>query len=371
MFQGDVMGIHFSQVLAPKRDFVYPSGQTCNVAAKKWSDIENMVRDMQWNPSPQARIEIMRRARQHQRADTEVRHDALVAGMDLALARQHEAQPVRFGPQWVVDDDGQKMPVVPNNLAPDYYRRWLAQEAREAAEAHLRGLPYPTTRSDALDAMRSDTDKEALLFSLESQEDDWELDREESIFGRQEEDIQALTTLLEGLLPYQRELVSALERGEKWADVARRMGRTSAAVRKDAQRTMEDLRKKHGALVDAIEHERWGDEPTTEERQAWKEADDRAWAHATEAWDNECARDPEFETHQQTIWLRANRKTQVVLDLTRQLALRNEGLKAGLAAQARQAQEEVEQCRKNIRDTVREEWTQRWFWEHGDDEMLA
>jgi hypothetical protein len=161
----------------------------------------------------------------------DVKQQELRAGVYLALAERGRPQPHRFGRAWLTDERGRALEVVPARLPPDLFRRWLADEARKAAEASLLGRAYPVTGwaplAEAWDEAALDRlpggGPDPLLLLVRREERAEAVDRWRELVGR--------------ATPRQRDLLGALaddvDAGAEanLAAVARRLGMAASTAR--------------------------------------------------------------------------------------------------------------------------------------------
>jgi hypothetical protein len=119
-------------------------------------DVERIVDTIAWSPrNPLVRRAIEERARADGCSVAEVRRRELQAALYLALAERGRPQTHRFGRSWLTDESGRAAETIPEQLPPELFERWLADEARKAAEASLLGHAYPGGRPLQLERVGS------------------------------------------------------------------------------------------------------------------------------------------------------------------------------------------------------------------------
>lgn len=137
------MNIHYSQAVVGPHDLAALPDDLRSTPLDDHAALVRAANRIRWSPSARARSEFTQRARAEQRPVAAVQRDILVAGIQRALEYQYSPQTVRLGSAWIVDDDGHEVAIVPAALRPDHFARWLAQEARAAAESVALHRPYP------------------------------------------------------------------------------------------------------------------------------------------------------------------------------------------------------------------------------------
>ena len=135
--------------------------------------LDRLVAGIAWAPrNPRVRRALVQRASSDRSGVADVKRQELRAAVYLALAERERPQPHRFGTSWLSDERGRALDVVPVRLPPELFRRWLADEARKAAEASLLGRAYPVAGwaplaegwdESALDALPGDAPDPLLL----------------------------------------------------------------------------------------------------------------------------------------------------------------------------------------------------------------
>jgi hypothetical protein len=120
------------------------------------ADVDRIVDSIAWSPrNPLVRRAIEERAGADGCTVAEVRRRELRAALCLALAERGRPQAHRFGRRWLTDAGG-RAAAIPEHLPPELYERWLADEARKAAEASLLGHAYPGPRRSPAEPLAGD-----------------------------------------------------------------------------------------------------------------------------------------------------------------------------------------------------------------------
>ena len=115
--------------------------------AGRLAALERVVAAITWHPpSPAVRRALQARALGDGCSTAEVKLRELRAAVYLVLAERTRPQPHRFGRAWLTDEAGRAATLIPEQLPPDLFRRWFADEVRKAAEASVLGRGYPTDR---------------------------------------------------------------------------------------------------------------------------------------------------------------------------------------------------------------------------------
>lgn len=267
---------------------------------------------------------IVKMAYREQRDYAAVKRDVLCAAVALVLLRKEEPQPIRIGQHWA---NGSQEPVSPIALGVEDFTRWVEQETHKAAYALAVGTPYP-------DNEKGENEYKALIAHLNTEDRAWDSKYRPSqltsslknIFtdrggdDEEEEDAidlyydfggEALYRAIEELSLPEKELIKALETGENLASVARRMGRTPAAVRQDARRVKEKIRRRRAQLADEIDDERDG---YLEDDGRFERDTKAARDEAVALWDRNGRENPNFAWGFATLWMvrRGNIKRRIV-----------------------------------------------------------
>jgi DNA-binding CsgD family transcriptional regulator len=210
--------------------------------------MEEAVRDpakrIPWRiRNPQVRQAIVTRAREEQTSVPSIMHRELWAAVLLVLETRDVPQTLRFGHNWVTDDDGCKTALPPHELATRWFWQWLCNKAIAMAEAAVLERPFPASQDVldrsrrngqpgsviSLDAERERTDgAEALDLLLVDESDPLT-----TLIGKheQDEDAARLRAVLEVASPRQRELLALIGAGLSEAAAARQLGMATATAR--------------------------------------------------------------------------------------------------------------------------------------------
>jgi len=177
-----------------------------------------------WNtPNPVIKDALDRCALDQRAKVGTIKREKLQAALMLALGERRQAQAHRFGRDWLTDEDGKKILVVPENLGVCFYWRWLVDRTIRIAEEDLL-MDYPTSSlpleeddSPILEANFCETAADPLQIVIEHEQ--------------RQADRECVRTLFDLATPRQKELLILLKEGYKIADAAQQMHIQPSAAR--------------------------------------------------------------------------------------------------------------------------------------------
>lgn len=123
-------------------------------AAKHWDTLDNAAKEvvlsgltdvLNWSCGRDVLKILGAQARDREQSFDRVKHDALIAGASLVLARWNEEQKHRFSQKWVTDENGKLAAIAPSDLPWLDAWTWFSDEARKAATATVLNKPYPAS----------------------------------------------------------------------------------------------------------------------------------------------------------------------------------------------------------------------------------
>ena len=206
--------------------------------------VRNLADQIPWRiRNPQVWQAIVTRAREEQTSVRSVKHRELCAAILLVLESRDVPQTLRFGRNWLTDDDGRKTALPPHELATRWFWQWLCNRAIAMAEAAVLERPFPATE-DVLDRPRRNGRPESVIL-LDA---GWErtdggealalllVDESDPLTvliaqHEHDEDAARLRAVLEVATPRQRQLLALIGAGHSEAAAARQLGLAPSTAR--------------------------------------------------------------------------------------------------------------------------------------------